>query len=535
MDKVFIGVTWPYVNGDLHIGHVAGYLLPCDITARFFRLLGKQVLMVSGSDCYGTPITVAADKEGLSPQEIVNKYHKRDVELFMRLDVSYDLYTKTARRGHNEIVQDFLLAFWNKGLLEKQTRPQYFSPSLGRFLPDRYVEGECPQCGAKESRSDQCDNCGRLHEQDLINPISKIDNKKVELRDTEHLFIKWDKLQDKLESYYKKYSGSWRGWVRGETKKWLDEGLKPRAVTRDLDWGVKIPDDIARELDNASSKRVYVWFDAVIGYYSASVEWAEKTGGNWKDFWYDSSCKHYYFMGKDNLVFHTIFWPGQLMVYDEKLNLPDVVSINQYLTLGGKKFSKSRGVHVDTAEFIDKYGSDALRFYLTTIMPETADSSFTWEDFFRKNNGVLVGHLGNYIHRTLSLFKKVKLEGKVSKKCIVFSEQRLESAIKHITRSEFKGYYEDIEKLADFANKYFDELKPWEHKRGGADLVALTYVLACLLEPITPKASKNYLKMVGLGEDLLWRNAGKLDGHLKEVVGKIKISALEPLYQKYEK
>jgi methionyl-tRNA synthetase len=528
--NIFIGVAWPYVNGDLHVGHVAGYLLPADITARFFRLRGNNVLMASGSDCFGTPITVEADKRKVNPGDIVDEYHERNLKLFENLGLTFDIYTKTTTDNHKKITQEFLLKFWEKGLLEVDSQKQYYSQTLDRFLPDRYVEGVCPHCGFEGARSDQCDNCGRLLDQDLKNPISKIDKFPVILKDTKHLFIKWDKLQDQIKEYVDKSSPNWRDWVKGETYKWLNMGLAKRAVTRDLDWGVEIPGEIAKDLEGFENKRIYVWFDAVIGYYSASIEWdAEK----YKDYWNNSESSHYYFMGKDNLVFHTIFWPGQLMVFDESLHLPDFPMINQYLTLGGQKFSKSRGVVVDTADFVEKYGSDALRFYLATIMPENSDSSFTWEDFYKKNNDLLVGHIGNYIHRTLSLFNGHDINGEISADVTDKIKLALSNSVKYLEKSQFKNYLDEISKLAEFANGYFNQLKPWENKNGSADLIILTYAIASLIEPITPNASGKYFAMVGLGNNDLWRSED-LEGHLSSVVNLIKINNPSPLFTKFD-
>jgi len=541
-DRILVAVAWPYVNGNLHIGHVAGYLLPADITSRFFRLIGQEVLMVSGSDCFGTPITVEADKKGISPKEVVTIYHKRNLKLFSDLQFSFDLYTKTDTRNHREITKKFLEAFWDKGLLEVKTQQQYYSPKANKFLPDRYVEGECPNCGYKESRSDQCDNCGSLLDQNLINPISKVDKSDVILKETEHLFILWEKLQEDVEKYVSDKSPLWRDWVRKEAKNWLKKGLKPRAVTRDLDWGVNLPAKISKGFKNSDTKRIYVWFDAVIGYYSASIEWAKKHKKDWKQYWYGDDIRHYYFMGKDNLVFHTIFWPGQLMTYDNKLHLPDYPAINQYLNLEGAKFSKSRGVVIDTAEFVERYGPDALRFYLTTIMPENSDTSFSWEDFYEKNNNLLVGHLGNYIHRTLSLYKGEKIGKFVSRKVVKKSENALSNSIKYLKKSEFKNYLLEIESLSKYANQYFNECRPWITKKenkekfiaDSADLLTLSYVIACLLEPITPLATDKYLKITNLVKNELWKNNNKLSRHLNGVMASIKINNPVPLYKKFE-
>lgn len=527
---IFIGVAWPYVNGDLHVGHVAGYLLPADITARFFRLKGNEVLMASGSDCFGTPITVEADKRGVAPGEVVEEYHARNVALFESLGLTFDVYTKTTTDNHKKITQDFLLKFWEQDLLEIDIQKQYFSETLNRFLPDRYVEGTCPHCGYEGARSDQCDNCGRLLDQDLKNAVSKIDKKPVALKETQHLFIKWDKLQDQIKDYVDESSANWRDWVKGETYKWLNMGLAKRAVTRDLDWGVEIPEKIAKDFPGYESKRIYVWFDAVIGYYSASVEWdVEK----YKDYWNNPESSHYYFMGKDNLVFHTIFWPGQLMVYDQSLHLPDYPMINQYLTLEGQKFSKSRGVVVDTREFIEKFGSDSLRFYLTTIMPENSDSSFTWEDFYKKNNDLLVGHIGNYIHRTLSLFKDHKIDNEISPEVIEKIKQAYIKSVEFLEKSQFKNYLEEISKLAEFSNGYFNQLKPWEDKKGSGDLCILTYALASLMEPITPIASNKYFEMVGIRRNKFWMHAENMDVYLNSIIKKIKIKNPSPLFTKF--
>ena len=331
------------------------------------------------------------------------------------LGISFDLYTKTDNPNHKKIVQDFFVKLLERGLIFKKETEQYYSPEEKRFLPDRYVEGKCPHCGFAEARSDQCENCGRvLSPGELQNPKNRTSGKPAALKPTEHYFFDWPKLQPFLEKYVAGREG-WRNWVLKETEGWLKTGLKPRAITRDLDWGVEIPiERIPKELriDNYEHKRIYVWFEAVIGYFSASLEWAELQGKQWEDWWYDKDAIHAYFMGKDNLVFHTLFWPGQLHACDEKLHLPDLPVINQFLNLEGRKFSKSRGIIIDSKYFVETYGLDALRFYLTLIAPESADTDFTWADFVGKNNEILIGNLGNFVNRTLTLAQALEFDGK---------------------------------------------------------------------------------------------------------------------------
>ena len=541
--KIFIGVAWPYVNGDLHIGHVAGYLLPADISARFHRLTGKKVLMVSGSDTHGTPITLQADKEGTTPEEVIEKYHAHDVKLFADLGLSYDLYTRTNTPHHHRITQDFLIKFDEKGLLEIEEQQQYYSQTLKRFLPDRYVEGECPYCHTAGTRADQCEVCGNLLDNNLISPISKVDNQPVTLKPTKHLFISWDKLQPKIEEYYHSHYQTWRPWVAKETGKWLTDGLKKRPVTRDLDWGVKIPEPIASKLENSDSKRIYVWFDAVIGYYSASLEWSQKTGGDWQQFWLDHNTRHLYFMGKDNLVFHTIFWPSQLMVYNSDLKLPDVPVINQFFNLDGAKFSKSRGVYIGIREFIDKYGSDALRFYITAVLPESNDTSFTWNDFFTKNNEQLVGHIGNYIHRSHSLYQGVSLDPSLLSETVL---ELIDSAFtlgrQHLEDNQFRAFFDLLQDFAIKANGQFHSRLPWITKKNNpsqfasdsTDLIALSIALAALIEPITPNASDKYFTLMNLLGPRHWPESKKTKVWLTDLLSRIKLNPPQILFNKID-
>jgi len=526
--RVFIGVAWPYVNGTLHIGHLAGYQLPADISARFHRLTGKEVLMVSGSDCFGTPVTLEADKRGVSPAEIVEEYHEKNADLFLNtLDLSYSLYTRTDNLLHRKITQEVFLKMLEDGYIYADSTNQYYSDTKKRFLPDRYVVGECPHCNFKESRSDQCDQCGKLiSEGTLIDPKGTLGGDSVEMRETEHYFLDWKKLQPFLEEYVSKHGGKWKKWVESETKGWLKEGLAPRAITRDIDWGVPLPKTKIPQnklIENIDSKRIYVWFDAVIGYLSASQLWAKETGNSWEDFWVtdseESFLKHYYFMGKDNLVFHTLFWPGQLHIYDPGLHLPDDVSINMFLNLDGKNFSKSRGISVDIEDIVKKYGNSAVRFYLTLIMPEYKDSSFSWKDFEEKVNGILVANLGNFIHRVLSIGKDTDISGLVKSELAGDVSDKINRAalnsIEHLENNKFRAYLDEILSLSQFGNRKIDSVKLWDLKKQDgdefhkhlSDLYVIVLSLMHLTSPLLPEASKKLAEMFSL-EVNRWEQEG---------------------------
>ena len=535
--KIFIGVAWPYVNGILHIGHLAGYLIPADICARYQRLVGNDVLMASGSDCHGTPITVEADKKCVSPAEVVEMYHTKDVDLFKNiLGLTYDIYTRTDTAFHAKVTQDFFVKLFEEGYIFINSSKQFFSLTQNKFLPDRYVKGTCPFCGYTDSRSDQCDNCGKLIGEELINPKSNLTKETVELKETQHYFLDWEKLQLKLNEYVKSVGKNWKDWVLQETNGWLSEGLRARPVSRDIDWGVQIPKDRLPKdkiVENIENKRLYVWFDAVIGYYSASLLWSEENKADWKPFWYGENIKHYYFMGKDNLVFHTLFWPGKLIVYDPKLHLPDVVSINMFLNLGKEQFSKSRGVVIEVKEIIEKYGNDRVRFYLTLIMPELRDSSFVWKDFEEKINGILVSTIGNFIHRTLSIGNGTDINDIVKndltsdiEKIIINSFEKTKN---HLENCEFRDYLNLVINLCSFGNKFFDMEKIWELKKNDTekfkyDLKQLySLIIACglLTMPIMPGASTKLFNMLGLETPKFWPESGNEIKEINDMLTKI--------------
>lgn len=543
--NIFIGVAWPYVNGDLHVGHLAGYLIPADICARFHRYIGNNVLMASGSDCHGTPITIEAEKKGVSPQEIVDLYHPKDKELFDFYNLSFDIYTKTTTENHKKVVQDIFVKLAENGYVFKATSRQYFSPEENRFLPDRYVEGTCPFCKFAEARGDQCDKCGRILEGgDLINPKSKIGGRSVILKQTEHYYFDLPKLEPFLKKYVKKSGPNWREWVYKETLGWLKKGLEPRCITRDLDWGVEIPVGSLSpklQIKDVENKRIYVWFEAVIGYLSASIEWADNTD-KWQDFWYPKEpTSHYYFMGKDNLVFHTLFWPGQLYGAYQNIHLPDYPAINHFLNLEGHKFSKSRNISVDSKYTGETYGVDPVRFYISSIMPETSDANFSWSHFVETHNSVLIGTLANFINRILKLsdslnnFSDKQIEDKVASKI----EKLLKKARNNVLLCEFKAYVQTLIDIAILGNKYIDKNAPWKLDKNSDEFEkimtnALLIVLAIHLawEPLIPQTNKKLGKMLGI-EIKTWPEKDIID-YLKSFLAKIKIIEPEPLFNKID-
>jgi len=497
-DRILVCVAWPYANYLLHVGQIAGAYLPADIFARYQRLRGNDVLMVSGSDCHGTPITVAAEKEGVDPGVIVERYHARILEVWERLGISFDLFTTTLTPNHYATTQDVFLRLLEKGLLEPRTEDHLFDPEAERFLPDRYVEGTCPVCGYLEARGDQCDNCGStLDAVDLINPRSKISGATPILRPSEHFFLRLSALEADLKAWASKQA-HWRRNVLNFTLGSLNEGLKDRAITRDINWGVPVP------VPGYDSKRIYVWFDAVIGYLSATKEWAQKVGqpDAWKRYWHDPATRSYYFIGKDNIPFHTIIWPGMLMGYGG-LNLPYDVPANQYVNFAaGQKQSKSKGTGTWMVNLLDAYSADTVRFYLTTILPETSDSEFREDELIRANNDVLIATWGNLANRVISMIHR-NFDGVVpqvdglapeSAALIAAAESAFETAGAEYNACRFRNALQESLKLAQAANKYLDERAPWKAVKtdtahaGETLSTALNVIgaLKTLLHPIIP-------------------------------------------------
>ncbi len=528
--KILVAVAWPYASGPRHIGHVAGFGVPSDIFARYHRLKGNDVLMVSGTDEHGTPVMVAAEQEGLSSRELADRYNEVIRDDLRRLGLSYDIFTRTTTQNHYRVVRDVFRTLHEKGYIVEQTAMGAFSSSSGHTLPDRYIEGTCPHCGYGEARGDQCDNCGRqLDPIDLLNPRSRIDGTTPVFKETSHLFLDLPAFADALREWIERQK-DWRPNVRRFSLNLLDE-LIPRAITRDLDWGVPIPVEGYDGED--SGKRIYVWFDAVVGYLSSTVEWAAARGtpDAWREWWQNPDSRHYYFMGKDNIVFHTVIWPSMLLGYGEggetgagkgKLELPYDVVASEFLTMEGRKFSSSRGVVIYVKDFLERYDADALRYFLTVAGPESQDTDFTWSEFVRRNNDELVATWGNLVNRTLKNvhrhFGEVPAPGPLSEadeQILAAIEAGLESVGAEIERARFKAGLIEAMRLAGLANQYVSEQAPWkliesERERAATILyVALRCVdnLKLLFSPFLPFSSQALHELLGYDDDI----SGKLE------------------------
>ncbi|CAA9557686.1 MAG: Methionyl-tRNA synthetase [uncultured Thermomicrobiales bacterium] len=473
-ELIFVGVAWPYASGPRHLGHAAGAYVPPDVFARYHRMTGNRVLMVSGSDMHGTPITVVADQRGVGPREVAEENHRGIADSFTRLGLSYDLYTTTLTPTHYRVTQAFFLRLHEQGYLFEDTTTAMYDPEARRFLPDRYVEGTCPHCGYPDARGDQCDNCGRtLDPTDLIDPRSKLSGATPETRQTTHFFLDLPKFQEPLLSWVEANRDRWRPAVSAFVLGWLREGLKPRAITRDIDWGVPIP------LPGWEDKRIYVWFDAVIGYLSASVEWAERRGepDAWKAWWEvgaDGAApgRAYYFIGKDNVPFHAIIWPAMLMGYGG-LALPFDVPANEFLTIGGQKLSSSRAYTARLPflpEALELFDADALRFFLTINAPEGRDTDFSWDEFQRRNNDELVATYGNAVHRLLS-FARSRFDGRVptptepsvaDRAMLALAADAFASVGTQIEGVHLREGLRLTMGLAQALNRYLDDAAPWK-------------------------------------------------------------------------
>lgn len=543
-ERIFIGVAWPYANGPLHLGQIAGAYLPPDIFARYHRARGNEVLMVSGSDQHGTPITIRAEQEGKTPAEIAGKYHQQFLESWQQLGISFDLFTSTGTANHAEVAQDMFLTLLKKGYIYKATVSQPFCAKCQRYLPDRYIEGTCPYCGSSDARGDQCDQCGKpLSSAELVDPRCGICGGSPEFKDSEHFFLKLTAFEDRILAWVRKQT-HWRPNVLNFTLRYLEEGLKDRAITRDISWGIPLP------VEGFPGKRLYVWFEAVIGYLSASKEWAQASGDDkkWQDFWQGDAVRSYYFIGKDNIPFHTIIWPAMLMGYGG-LNLPYDVPANEYLIIEGRKLSSSRNWAVWLPDYLARYDPDPLRYLLSANMPETGDTEFSWREFVRRNNDELVATYGNLVQRVLTFVYR-NFDGRVPTcadmgiektpeptQLEIDSLAALNDVGDDISRCHFKLAIKKAMTLAQKANRYLDAASPWkviktDRKAAAASLyVALCAIsyLKTMLYPFLPFSSQKLHRMLGFSgnvEDCGWQPLVPKPGQ--------KLLPPEPLFKKLD-
>ena len=520
---IHVSVAWPYANGDMHIGHLAGAYLPPDIFARYHRLVGNHVLMVSGSDSHGTPISVEADQRGVSPREVFERYHERFLQTQKKIGISYDLFTHTDTENHHQIAQDFFTLLLERGYLYKEVQTLLYSESEKRFLPDRYVEGTCYICGYDSARGDQCDNCGNLMDATkLINPRSR-NNPDDELivRQTEHYFLDLGKFSDQILQYLDAYKDVWRPNVTTFSQNFVKDGLRGRPITRDIDWGIRVP------LEGWDEKRLYVWFEAVMGYFTASIEWAKNIGkpDEWKKWWYNPDAKIYNFIGKDNIPFHTIIWQAELFgvdgIYndddeaygDAKLQLPYDVPANEFMNIEGEQFSKSRNWAIWLPDVLERYQADAVRFYVARTFPERQDSDFSWEGFLARVNNELLAAWGNLVNRMLGFAYK-RFDGKVptydeltdvDQAIIAKTEAGFETVGDLLEKVQLKEALEQTLGLAREVNVWLDGREPWKTiKVDEADAARSVYTalrcidnLKILFAPFTPFSSQQVHEMLG--------------------------------------
>jgi methionyl-tRNA synthetase len=508
-ETILIGVAWPYPNGSLHLGQIAGAYLPPDIFARYNRIAGNRVAMVSGSDQFGTPIAIRAEQEGKTPQEVVDYYHAEYLDCWERLGISWDLYTATGTQNHIETSQEIFSKLYEQGDLYIDTMELTYCAQEGRFLPDRYVEGTCPHCGYVGARGDQCDNCGKtLDPTDLIDPRCSRDGSTPERRPSEHFFLRLSAYNDRLIEWLSTGKEHWRRHALGFAMGILHEGLHDRAITRDLDWGVPIP------VEGYANKRIYVWFENVVGYLSATKEWAQRQGTPeaWRDFWEDPAAKVYYFIGKDNLWFHTLSWPAECLMYGN-LNLPYDVPANQYVNFGGGKASTSRGTAPFLPLYLERFDPDTLRYYLAATMPEVADTEFSDDDLIRRNNEELVSTWGNLVNRVMTITyrnfdKRIPDPGSLlpgDEALLAQGQDALAAVGKSISECKFREGLRGAMAYAQEVNRYLNQEAPWKTRETDPPAAGRSlYTALCAIEalklmfyPYLPFSSQRVHEMLG--------------------------------------
>jgi methionyl-tRNA synthetase len=512
---IIVTSALPYANGPLHLGHLAGAYLTADFFVRYHRLKGEDVLFICGSDEHGVPITIAAEKEGVSPQDIVDRYHEWNKETFKKMGISFDYYGRTSSKVHHETSQEIFTELYKKGFFKVKSEELFYDEATQMFLPDRYVKGECPNCGYGEAYGDQCEKCGNsLNPTELINPVSSLSGETPVRKETQHWYMPLGEMQEKLASWIKTRE-DWKPNVMGQIKSWLQDGLNDRAATRDLNWGVPVP------LEDADGKVLYVWFEAPIGYISATKEWAEKSNkpDAWEKYWKNDDAKLYHFIGKDNIVFHCIMFPIILMEHGNFV-LPENVPANEFLNLEGKKLSTSRGWAVWLHDYLESFESDYLRYALGVSLPESKDSDFSWKDFQNRINNELVAVLGNFVHRANSFIEKYAdstvpiLEEPQAidvemLEAITVQKQKIEHAFEHF---RFREAVQEGIQLARLANKYFTDTEPWKTRKTNEVAcfnslhvsIQVVAALSVLMEPILPKSMMVLRHQIGLADSIKW-------------------------------
>ncbi|MCB9059725.1 MAG: methionine--tRNA ligase [Calditrichae bacterium] len=526
--KILVTSALPYANGPIHLGHLAGAYLPADIFVRYHRLKGNDIVYICGSDEHGVPIMLRARAENLEPQQIVDRYHAIIKDSFEKFGMDFDYYGRTSAEIHHQTSQDFFRTLDNKNEFILKNENQLFDPEAGIFLADRFVRGTCPKCGYEDAYGDQCENCGTsLSPADLINPRSAITNAKPVMKETVHWYLSLEKYQPMLEKWIDEHP-DWKPNALGQIKSWFKDGLKDRAMTRDLPWGVEIPEDVAHKAGiDSKGKVLYVWFDAPIGYISATREWSVKQGDPelWKKYWQQQDTRLIHFIGKDNIVFHCIIFPLMLKLHGEYV-LPENVPANEFLNLEGDKLSTSRNYAVWLDEYLQKFEPDSLRYTLASIMPETKDADFSWKDFQARHNNELADILGNFVNRSF-IFCHKYYEGKVpaigtlsdlDKELINRLENAADKIGSIIDSHQYKNYVREVMDLTRFANKYFNDKEPWKARKENPESCATTIhlciqtvrILGILFDPLIPFSAQKIRKSLNIAEQESWDAAKTL-------------------------
>ncbi|QTV06725.1 methionine--tRNA ligase [Faecalibacter bovis] len=549
-NRYTITAALPYANGPLHIGHMAGVYVPSDIFARYLRRKGKDVAFIGGSDEHGIPITIRAKNEGVTPQDIVDRYHENIKSTLENFGVTFDIYSRTTSAKHKEVAQNFFKTLYENGKFTEDVTEQYYDEEAKEFLADRYIRGECPKCQNPDAYGDQCEKCGStLSPEELVNPRSVLSGNTPIRKETKNWYLPLDQYQDFLKEWIiDGHKNDWKSNVYGQVKSWLDDGLKPRAMTRDLNWGIPVP------VDGAEGKVMYVWFDAPIGYISFTQEWAEKNGKDWKDYWQNEETKLVHFIGKDNIVFHCIIFPTMMKAHGDYI-MPDNVPANEFLNLEDDKISTSRNWAVWAHEYLEDFPgqTDTLRYVLAANMPENKDNNFTWKDFQTKNNSELVGILGNFINRVMVLSHKY-YQGIVPAKTMEFEEVAQIKGFatrigEHIEKYEFRAALTEYMNLARLGNQFLQAQEPWkkgdnpEEVKGIMNAATqIAVALGQLAEPFLPFASEKMLNMMNV-DKIDWNMLESTDefvaeGHQLEeselIFGKIEDEAVEAQINKLQ-